>query len=175
MELRYNEVERARGIYERYVRCLPEVKSWVRYAKFEMKSGDVARARTVYERSVQELEGEANMVSMSNHASGDSAVLLLSGLRDVRVGCRQPHSLGANAVLSTVVVMRLQEELFMKFADFEEKVKEVERARAIYRYALDHIPKAQVPAARPPATVLPSPRQGVPVLCLLQSWVVPAL
>ncbi len=32
----------------------------------------------------------------------------------------------------------------MKFAEFEEKVKEVDRARAIYRYALDHIPKAQV-------------------------------
>lgn len=68
MELRYNEVERARGIYERYVRCLPEVKSWVRYAKFEMKSGNVARARTVYERAVQELEGEANMVRMTDCA-----------------------------------------------------------------------------------------------------------
>ena len=45
--------------------------------------------------------------------------------------------------------MFLQEELFMKFAEFEEKVKEVDRARAIYRYALDHIPKAQV------STVLP--------------------
>lgn len=37
----------------------------------------------------------------------------------------------------------LQEELFIKFAEFEEKVGEVDRARAIYKYALDHIPKAQ--------------------------------
>lgn len=37
----------------------------------------------------------------------------------------------------------LQEELFIKFAQFEEKCKEPERARAIYKYALDHIPKAQ--------------------------------
>jgi hypothetical protein len=36
----------------------------------------------------------------------------------------------------------------MKFAEFEEKVKEVERARAIYRYALDHIPKGQVRCGR---------------------------
>lgn len=42
----------------------------------------------------------------------------------------------------------MQEELFMKFAEFEEKVKEVDRARAIYRYALDHIPKAQVHGAQ---------------------------
>lgn len=39
MELRYNEVQRARDIYERYVKCLPSVKAWVRYAKFEMKNG----------------------------------------------------------------------------------------------------------------------------------------
>jgi crooked neck len=37
-----------------------------------------------------------------------------------------------------------QEELFLKFAEFEEKCKEPERARAIYRYALDNIPKGQV-------------------------------
>lgn len=37
----------------------------------------------------------------------------------------------------------LQEELFIKFAEFEEKCKEPERARAIYKYALDHIPKGQ--------------------------------
>ena len=37
----------------------------------------------------------------------------------------------------------VQQELFIKFAEFEEKVKEDERARAIFRYALDHIPKAQ--------------------------------
>ena len=40
MELRYNEVERARAIYERYVKCLPSVKAWVRYAKFEAKNGE---------------------------------------------------------------------------------------------------------------------------------------
>ncbi len=40
MELRYNEVERARAIYERYVKCLPSVKAWVRYARSEMKNGE---------------------------------------------------------------------------------------------------------------------------------------
>lgn len=33
--------------------------------------------------------------------------------------------------------------MFIKFAEFEEKVGEIERARAIYKYALDHIPRAQ--------------------------------
>ena len=42
-----------------------------------------------------------------------------------------------------LVVSSLQEEFYLKFAEFEEKVKEMERARAIYKYALDHIPKDQ--------------------------------
>ncbi len=64
MELRYGETERARQIFERYVKCLPSVKAWVRYAKFEMKSGgDVMAARACYERSVEELGDDANTVS----------------------------------------------------------------------------------------------------------------
>jgi len=33
------------------------------------------------------------------------------------------------------------EELFVAFAQFEERCKELERARVIYKFALDHIPK----------------------------------
>lgn len=29
-ELRYNEIERARAVFERYVEILPTVKAWVR-------------------------------------------------------------------------------------------------------------------------------------------------
>ncbi len=35
------------------------------------------------------------------------------------------------------------EKLFIAFAKFEERCKEFERARAIYKYALDHIPKKE--------------------------------
>jgi len=64
MEMRYNEADRARAIYERYVRCLPDVKAWVRFAKFEMQVGYVDNARRVYERAVQELDGEPSIVSL---------------------------------------------------------------------------------------------------------------
>lgn len=43
---------------------------------------------------------------------------------------------------SMVFCCYLQEEFFMRFAEFEEMVKEPERARAIYKYALDHLPKS---------------------------------
>ena len=63
MELRYHELERARGIFERYVQCLPTVKAWVRFAKFEMQNGDVGRARQSYERAVEQLAEDAQTVS----------------------------------------------------------------------------------------------------------------
>ena len=37
-------------------------------------------------------------------------------------------------------------ELYLKFAEFEERAGETERARAIYKYALDHVPKDVAPA-----------------------------
>ena len=63
MELRYNEVERARRIYERYMQCIPSVKAWVRYAKFEMQNGEIGLARKCYERAVEELGEDGETVS----------------------------------------------------------------------------------------------------------------
>ena len=61
-ELRYNELDKARGVFERYVEILPSVKAWVRYAKFEMKNGDVALARRCYERAVESLGEDGQTV-----------------------------------------------------------------------------------------------------------------
>ncbi|CAI9784061.1 unnamed protein product [Fraxinus pennsylvanica] len=49
----YNEVERAIGIFERFVDCHPKVSAWIRYAKFEMKNREIPRARGSYERAVE--------------------------------------------------------------------------------------------------------------------------
>ena len=90
------------------------MRNWVKYARFEQKQGYINSARSIYERAV-EFFGEDNM----------------------------------------------DEQLFVAFAKFEEAQKEVsvtmtvldqfvyflclpfqhERARAIYKYALDKLPK----------------------------------
>jgi hypothetical protein len=62
-ELRYNEVDRARAVFERYVEVLPSVKAWVRYAKFELQHNDVARARSCYERAMEALGEDSHTVS----------------------------------------------------------------------------------------------------------------
>ena len=51
-KFRYKEYDRARGIYERFILCHPEVTNWIKYAKWEERLGAVTRARNVYERAI---------------------------------------------------------------------------------------------------------------------------
>lgn len=76
MELRYTEVERARSIYERYVQCIPTVKAWVRYAKFEMQNGEIGLARKCYERAVEELAEDGETVSLCIYVLADVSSIL---------------------------------------------------------------------------------------------------
>lgn len=50
---RYKEIDRARAIYERFTIVHPEVKNWIRYAKFEEGHGFIKSSRSIYERAVE--------------------------------------------------------------------------------------------------------------------------
>ncbi|GFO15887.1 pre-mRNA-splicing factor clf1 [Plakobranchus ocellatus] len=91
-ELRYKELDRASSL----VLVHPEVKNWIKYARFEEKNGYINSARLIYERGI-EFFGEDN----------------------------------------------ISEQLLAAFAKFEESQREHERARVVYKYALDHLPKEQ--------------------------------
>ena len=93
-EMRYKEIDRAREIFERFVICHPEIKNWVKFARFEQRHGFINSARAIYERAI-EFFGDEYM----------------------------------------------DENLFIAFAQFEESQKEHERARGIYKYALEKMPK----------------------------------
>ncbi|KAK6778021.1 hypothetical protein RDI58_024739 [Solanum bulbocastanum] len=58
MQDRYNETERAREIFERFVQCHPKVSSWIGFVKFELKNGEARRPRNCYERAVDKLRDD---------------------------------------------------------------------------------------------------------------------
>jgi crooked neck len=60
LEMRYKEVDRARAVYERFVLVHPDVKNWIRYARFEEQNGFINGSRQVFERAV-EFYGEEHM------------------------------------------------------------------------------------------------------------------
>ncbi|CAI9090968.1 OLC1v1025868C1 [Oldenlandia corymbosa var. corymbosa] len=51
-ELKYNGVESARGIFERFVEWSPKnCYAWIKYAALERSSGEIERARSIFERA----------------------------------------------------------------------------------------------------------------------------
>jgi len=86
--------DHCRKIFERYVDCHPETKTYLRAAKFEEGIKERERSRLFYERGLAEL--------------GEKA---------------------------------LDEDFFINFTRFEIKSKEFDRARVLFKYALDQMPK----------------------------------
>lgn len=95
-EMRYEELDKAREVFRRYVVVHPHVEVYLKWAKMEKNAGETANARAVLENCHEFLKDKAEVF-----------------------------------------------EYFDAFARFEEENREVERARAIYKYALDKVPKDQ--------------------------------
>ncbi|PRW59332.1 Crooked neck 1 [Chlorella sorokiniana] len=130
MEEMLGNVAGARQIFERWMQWEPDHHGWMAYVKMELRYGEVDRARQIFERYVKCLPSVKAWVRYAKfemQSGGDVGAARACYERAI-------EELGEDAN---------NEELFLRFAEFEEKVKEVERARAIYKYALDHLPKSQ--------------------------------
>lgn len=114
-------------IFERWMEWEPDEQAWLTYIKFELRYKELDRARTIYERFVYVHPEPKNWIKYAhfeeNHGYIQSAR---------RVYERAIQFYGDD---------HFDENLFIAFAKFEEGQKEHDRARAIYRYALDHMPK----------------------------------
>mmetsp|Transcript_29541 Transcript_29541/g.41560 ORF Transcript_29541/g.41560 Transcript_29541/m.41560 type:complete len:680 (+) Transcript_29541:82-2121(+) len=118
----------ARQIFERWMEWEPNEYAWTSYIRFEIKCGEIDRARAIYQRFVKvhpQVQTWLKWAKFEEKYDPEAAR---------RVYEQAIEFLGEEAN---------DENLFIAFAKFEEKAKEVERARAIYKYALDHIPKKE--------------------------------
>lgn len=122
-EMRNGEVELVRDIFRRYVSVNNSPKSYLKWAKYEESVHDIDRARSVYEAAIEVLESEIQKGFESEQ------------LEDNR--SKQNKSKGEERKPKYV-----DEAVFAAFAQFEERCKQFERARAIYRLALDRLPKS---------------------------------
>ncbi|GER26829.1 pre-mRNA-splicing factor CLF1 [Striga asiatica] len=135
MEEMLGKVAIARGIFEQWMRWAPDQQAWISYAKFELRYGEIERARAVFERFVDCHPKVAAWIRFAKFEvkNGDVA-------RIRRCYERAVENLGVDEE---------DGELLLAFAEFEEKkCKEIERARCIYKYALDHIPRGKTEELR---------------------------
>eukprot|EP01119_Soliformovum_irregulare_P003643 TRINITY_DN1449_c0_g1_i1.p1 TRINITY_DN1449_c0_g1~~TRINITY_DN1449_c0_g1_i1.p1 ORF type:complete len:670 (+),score=220.97 TRINITY_DN1449_c0_g1_i1:170-2179(+) len=119
----------ARQIFERWMSWEPNESAWQTYIRFEMRCGEIERARALHERMVQV---HPTVSAWLKRARFESKFGSVDSTRSVYQDAIEILAEEAN-----------DEKLFISFAKFEERCKETERARAIYKYALDHIPKKE--------------------------------
>lgn len=105
----------------------PDEQAWHTYIKFELRYKEIHRARDIYERFVMV---HPDIVHWIKYARFEESHGFINGARNVYE--RAVNFYGDES---------LDEKLFIAFAKFEEGQREHDRARIIYKYALDHIPK----------------------------------
>ncbi|XDV41226.1 hypothetical protein PO909_010123 [Leuciscus waleckii] len=138
------EVQRARSIYERALDVdHRNITLWLKYAEMEMKNRQVNHSRNIWDRAITILPRVnqfcralvmvhpevKNWIKYANFEDKHGYIAL-----GRKVFERAVEFFGED---------HISESLYVAFARFEEKQKEFERVRIIYKYALDRIPKQQ--------------------------------
>ena len=126
MEEMLGNVPAARQIFERWMQWEPDHHGWAAYIKMELRYGEVDRARSIYERYVHCLPTVKAWVRYAKFEmqNGNPSA------------ARQCYERACNELSDDVK----DADLYIKFAEFETIVGEIERARAIYKLAMDLVP-----------------------------------
>ena len=123
MERRFHGEEsynRVRGIFQRYLQVHPTVQTWVKYALWEEQTvHDIDRARQVYDQCIAHLESYREVVGPNEPVAPLSSF--------------PPGTTEAQAAAA-------EDRAYVEFAQFEVRMLEFERARAIYQYAIRKVP-----------------------------------
>lgn len=127
MEEMLGNIAGARQVFDRWMEWEPDEQAWLTYIKFELRYKEVDRARVIYEKFVYVHSDIKNWIK---YARFEEQHGFISGGRKVYE--RAVEFFGEEM---------MDEKLYIAFAKFEEGQKEHDRARVIYKYALEHIPK----------------------------------
>ena len=133
MEEKLNNFEGARRIFERWMKWIPSEKAWMSYINLEMRSigskiDKINRCRKIYNRFILKYNDENSFIKYAEWEYKKNGSILES-----RVIYEKAMNEIDDELLST--------KFYKSFANLEIGCKEYERARIIYKYALDHVPK----------------------------------
>ncbi|KAH0607087.1 uncharacterized protein H6S33_003075 [Morchella sextelata] len=129
MEETLGNIPGTRQVFERWMSWEPEEAAWSAYIKLEKRYGEWARARAVFQRFTVVHPDAKNWIKWARFEEeyGNE-----DNVREVY-----------NLAVETLGDEFMDERLFIAFAKYEAKLKEFERARVIYKYALDRLPRSK--------------------------------
>ncbi|KAG8533229.1 NineTeen Complex (NTC) component [Bacidia gigantensis] len=162
-EMKNRSINHARNLFDRAVTILPRVdKIWYKYVYMEETLGNVSGTRQVFERWMSWEPDEAAFSAYINlekrYGEYDRARGIFerftvvhpeprNWLKWARFEEENGTSELVREVFGTAVETLgedfMDESIFQAYGRFEAKLKEYERARAIYKYALDRLPRSK--------------------------------
>lgn len=129
MEEILGNIPGTRQVFERWMSWEPDEAAWSAYIKLEKRYGEFARARAIFERFTVVHPEPRNWIKWARFEEENGTSDLV----------REVFGMAIEAFGDTFI----DERLFIAYARYEAKLKEYERARAIYKYALDRLPRSK--------------------------------
>ena len=132
MEETLNNVAGTRQVFERWVAWEPDEAAWSAYIKLEKRYSEFSRARAIFERFTAVHPEPKNWIKWARFEEENGTSDLVREVFGIAI-----ETLGDDF---------MDEKLFIAYARYETKLKEYERTRAIYKYALDRLPRSKATA-----------------------------
>ncbi|GAO18172.1 uncharacterized protein UV8b_01247 [Ustilaginoidea virens] len=129
MEEMLGNIPGTRQVFDRWMQWQPDEVAWSAYIKLEKRYGEYDRARAIFRDFTMVHPEPRNWIKWAKFEEEHGTSELVRGVFGGAV-----EALGDDFV---------DERLFIAYARFESKLKEYERARAIYKYALDRLPRSK--------------------------------
>lgn len=129
MEETLGNIAGTRQVFERWMSWEPDENAWSAYIKLEKKYGEFARARAIFERFTIVHPEPRNWLKWTRFEEEYGTSDLVREVFGLAV-----ETLGDDF---------MDERVFNAYARFEAKLKEYDRARAIYKYALDRLSRSK--------------------------------
>ncbi|KAI9847540.1 MAG: NineTeen Complex (NTC) component [Thelocarpon superellum] len=129
MEETLGNVAGTRQVFERWMSWEPDEGAWSAYIKLEKRYSEFGRARDIFERFTVVHPEPRNWIKWARFEEENGTSELV----------REVFGMAIEALGDEF----MDERLFIAYARYEVKLKEYERARAIYKYALDRLPRAR--------------------------------
>ncbi|GAM88469.1 hypothetical protein ANO11243_065020 [Dothideomycetidae sp. 11243] len=129
MEETLGNIPGTRQVFERWMSWEPDENAWSAYIKLEKRYGEYDRARAIFERFTIVHPEPRNWLKWTRFEEENGTSDLV---RDV-----------FGMAIETLGDDFIDEKVFIAYSRFEARLKEYERARAIYKYALDRMPRSK--------------------------------
>ncbi|KAK4060627.1 hypothetical protein Trihar35433_10035 [Trichoderma harzianum] len=129
MEEMLGNIPGTRQVFDRWMQWRPNEAAWSAYIKLEKRYGEFDRAREIFQTFTMVHPEPRNWIKWAKFEEEYGTSDLVREVYGTAV-----ETLGDDFV---------DEKLFIAYARFESKLKEYERARAIYKYALDRLPRSK--------------------------------